>query len=392
MSETSIEDQIIEAAQEKLEDEGALPLSVVADSLGSEFSEDASAVTDVLYASGKVHIEIDPDSGERIVSRYGTGDTMLAGVSEEELMVGQPTDEHFEHLRILEPTNNPLVPPKKPYFRRKLGAHKTDVACLTRSLSKETPIGQQNVLLKGLPGVGKNALVDYVCAETNRPRLRIPASRDLRYEELMGHYAPTEDGSFEFKPGLLYLAVKYGYIVVIDEVNMAGGDINAILHNLLERDDARVLVNRMTNDIVRPHPEFSIIGTMNPVGFAGTKELNEAFADRFEELEIPFLDLKAERHVLLNTVDGLGPEHDDHLDQIISLANLARDEYEGQMMDTCITTRTLLTICDKFVDGWMDYRDATEFVLEQKLNEDDMDVISRYLSLFKNPDKDIRNA
>ena len=79
-----------------------------------------------------------------------------------------------------------------------------------------------------------------------------------------------------------------GYWLILDELNLAKSEILEALNRLL--DDNRELYIPEINQLVKPHPDFRIFATQNPISYGGRKELSEAFRSRFihfyfEELE-----------------------------------------------------------------------------------------------------------
>lgn len=286
---------------------------------------------------------------------------------------GDPTNEKFKSWTVLEESDHPLVPESKGYLTREIIGSKTDLDMLTRKLSKDTPSGQKHVLLEGLPGTGKNAMVREACAKTNRPMVRIPASKDIRYEDVVGHYAPNDDPdgpAFEWKDGLLTMAWRYGWVVVFDEINMAGGDITAALHQVTEGVGDNDLVIRQTGEIIEPHPEAYIVATMNPYGHAGTKQLNEAFESRFSRMEVPYLDAEGEKMVLMNEVEGLD-DYEEEVEKLIEFAGGLREQYVEDQLNISITTRELIKVCDHIADGFLTVEESIEHEIGSMLDKTD---------------------
>lgn len=93
---------------------------------------------------------------------------------------------------------------------------------------------------------------------------------------------------------MLVEAVRKGYWVVLDELNLAPSEVLEALNRLL--DDNRELFIPETQDIVKPHPHFMLFATQNPPGlYGGRKVLSKAFRNRFLELhfdEIPENELE----------------------------------------------------------------------------------------------------
>lgn len=146
----------------------------------------------------------------------------------------------------------------------------------------------QNVLLFGPKGAGKNHLTEALAAIEGLPIIAASFSLGIREEDLIGQMT-LRNGSTVFEDGALTWLMRHGGIFVADEVNAAPREVAFALHQVT--DSRRQLVLTVNGrEIVRAHPRFMFIGTMNP-DYAGTRELNEAFEDRFHvSLEIDYND------------------------------------------------------------------------------------------------------
>ena len=84
---------------------------------------------------------------------------------------------------------------------------------------------------------------------------------------------------------------KNGDIFVLDEINLADDAVIERLNSVLESGREITLAEKAgyKNQIVKAHPEFRIVGTMNPSGDYGKRELSPALRSRFTEIWIPSL-------------------------------------------------------------------------------------------------------
>jgi midasin len=86
-------------------------------------------------------------------------------------------------------------------------------------------------------------------------------------------------------------ALRKGYWVVLDELNLAPSDVLEALNRLL--DDNRELFLAEKQETIKPHPHFMLFATQNPAGqYGGRKQLSRAFRNRF--LELHFTDIPDE--------------------------------------------------------------------------------------------------
>ncbi|QFF98930.1 MoxR family ATPase [Psychrobacillus glaciei] len=145
------------------------------------------------------------------------------------------------------------------------------------------------ILLKGPTGAGKTKLAETVSQIFSQPVQSINCSVDLDAEALIGFKTIVlKDGlnSIEFVEGPVIEAMKKGHILYIDEINMAKSETLPILHSVL--DYRRMLTNPFTGEVIKAHPDFSVIAAINE-GYIGTTPMNEALKNRFVSFSIPYI-------------------------------------------------------------------------------------------------------
>jgi midasin len=105
-------------------------------------------------------------------------------------------------------------------------------------------------------------------------------------QEYLGSYVPDAvTGKLGFQEGILVEAVRKGYWVILDELNLAPSEVLEALNRLL--DDNRELHIVETQKVIKAHPAFRIFATQNPTeGYGGRKELSEAFKNRFVMIKV----------------------------------------------------------------------------------------------------------
>jgi midasin len=81
-----------------------------------------------------------------------------------------------------------------------------------------------------------------------------------------------QDISFYFLTGNLMKALKHGDWVLVDEINLASNDVLQKLLPAIEGKDV-LFYERGDDSLVKVHPDFRLIGCMNPGGEIGKKEL-----------------------------------------------------------------------------------------------------------------------
>jgi len=307
-------------------------------------------------------------------------DVSNADVSELEMSVGDPIGEDFNGLEILRDVGHPMVPDiDHGYVKRPVRGGMTDVELAAEIVADD----EYAALFQGETGVGKDYLVEYLCAKTNRPMVRVNFGAGTTYADLIGDWVPADDGGFEFKPGILYMAVKHGWVFVADEINAAGPEATMPLHGITESDGK--LSVPPTSEVLDPHPEFKMVATMNPPSYAGTKPLNDAFRTRFFVMDVDYLEPEGEKALLFEATHfDPNDSHDEQVvDRLTDLAANLRDNYKNMDIVTPVSHRDTMKVAK--VARFMDAEDAAKQVLQGMAAPEDKNAISKAIETTKWP-------
>ena len=159
-----------------------------------------------------------------------------------------------------------------------------------------------NVLLEGVPGLGKTHLVRTLGKVLSLPFSRIQFTPDLMPADITGTniLVRTEEGSaFRFQKGPLFASV-----VLADEINRATPKTQAALLEAMQEHSVTVEGETMP----LPEPYF-VLATQNPVEQEGTYPLPEAQLDRFLfKVLVPFPTLEELGSIMNLTVGGAKQE------------------------------------------------------------------------------------
>lgn len=201
----------------------------------------------------------------------------------------------------------------------------------------ESVLLREPCLLEGETSVSKTSIVLYMAMLLDQPVVRLNLNGQTDTGELVGRYVPQDVASalpvdtaelfaaqellesesrmilaraategrilnrveiqqimanermtvhpWRWQDGLIVTALKRGWWVVLDELNLAEPQILERLNPVLESYPSLVL-SEHDNSVIGPggipvHPEFRIFSTMNPAEYAGRSSLSPAYRDRW---------------------------------------------------------------------------------------------------------------
>ena len=132
-----------------------------------------------------------------------------------------------------------------------------------------------NVLLEGVPGIGKTRLIRSLGRVFSLPFSRIQFTPDLMPADITGTNVLEKDEKgnavYTFRPGPIF-----SHIVLADEINRTSPKTQSALLEVME--ERQVTVDGVTYPLARP---FMVLATQNPIEQEGTYALPEAQVDRF---------------------------------------------------------------------------------------------------------------
>lgn len=132
-----------------------------------------------------------------------------------------------------------------------------------------------NVLLEGVPGLGKTQLVKTLARVMDLSFSRIQFTPDLMPADVMGTNIIVRDergnSRFEFQKGPVF-----ANLVLADEINRATPKTQSALLEAMQ--EHTVTVGNTTYGLPQP---FLVLATQNPIEMEGTYPLPEAQMDRF---------------------------------------------------------------------------------------------------------------
>ena len=219
---------------------------------------------------------------------------------------GRPAARHFtseSHQFMSEPLTPAQLQAEADQFRNEFQA--------VRDAVGKVIVGQQrvveatltallcggNVLLEGVPGLGKTELVKALSQVLKLEFRRIQFTPDLMPADVIGTNIMTTDDAgkyrFEFRQGPIFTQ-----LLLADEINRATPKTQSALLETMQEGTVTTSGTTYTLD-----PPFFVLATQNPIEQEGTFPLPEAQLDRFMfKVVVPFLSREELNEVVTRTI------------------------------------------------------------------------------------------
>ncbi|XP_074625737.1 midasin-like [Acropora palmata] len=229
---------------------------------------------------------------QSLIQRFLLGHVNPSSILNQPLLIPRGGGEfcNFEGFWIARGSKEPFVSPK--YVLT------LSVKANLKDLSRVVSARYLPVLIQGETSVGKTSLIQWLAKASGNHCVRINNHEHTDIQEYLGCYTSDENGKLVFKEGVLVDAMRKGYWIILDELNLAPSDVLEALNRLL--DDNRELFIPETQETIAAHPMFMLFATQNPPGhYGGRKVLSRAFRNRFVELhfdELPSQELELILH------------------------------------------------------------------------------------------------
>ena len=88
------------------------------------------------------------------------------------------------------------------------------------------------VLLQGETSVGKTSLINWLAKSSGNVCVRINNHEHTDLQEYVGCYAADVTGKLVFQEGVLVEAMRRGYWIILDELNLAPSDVLEALNRV----------------------------------------------------------------------------------------------------------------------------------------------------------------
>lgn len=207
----------------------------------------------------------------------------------------------------------------------------------------------------GPSGSGKTSCIKQLAAKLNYPVFEVTGHSRLEFPELVGHHV-VRNGNMEFEYGPLSLAMKFGGILLLNEIDLLEPSTAAGLNSVL--DGQPLCIPENGGELIVPHEMFRFAATANSNGgsdetglYQGVQRQNLAFMDRFMVCEISYPSPDAEEQLLSRTAPalpvGLRKKMVEYANEIRRLF-MGEDgnTYNAASIEVTLSTRTLIRWAD----------------------------------------------
>lgn len=157
---------------------------------------------------------------------------------------------------------------------------------------------KEPVLLVGETGGGKTTVCKLLAENNNQELITVNCHMNTESSDFLGGLRPVRDHTgddvnklFEWVDGPLVSAMQKGDLFLADEISLADDSVLERLNSLLEPERTLLLAEKgadlnsaNNSETLVAHSNFLFIGTMNPGGDFGKKELSPALRNRFTEI------------------------------------------------------------------------------------------------------------
>jgi len=212
------------------------------------------------------------------------------------------------------------------YINRKVIGNLTEFDIYDEALQSRS-----NVLITGHAGSGKTMSVMAYASARNLKFYSVSAHAGIDVSQVFGKFNPTGDPDepFAWFDGGLTQCVREGNAVLLfNEINFLPERFTTVVFSLLD-DRREISLMDKDGEVVKAGDNLLIVGDMNP-NYRGTRQLNQAFADRFSQHRLTFeYDPSIERKLIKNQA-------------LLDMAGQLRARFDKEELTTPISTRSLV--------------------------------------------------
>jgi MoxR-like ATPase len=232
---------------------------------------------------------------------------------------------------------------------------------------------KRNIFLAGESGTGKSDMVQKLADFYGQTLIRINFHQGVTESSLIGKYV-VKNSETIFAYGLVPLAMKKGYWLLLDEIDYAEPEHTSVLQAVLEGKPLVITSNE--GEILKPHPSFRIFATGNTTGrgdstdsYHGTNFMNSAFLDRWTIFEMPYS--KKENKIIENIINDK-----DMAKKLVKVFELFRSlKKNGDITNAVFSTRRMMNIAEALKMG-DSLNDSFNYELFSRFSSEEVMILS----------------
>lgn len=245
----------------------------------------------------------------------------------------------------------------------------------------------EKMLLTGPPGTGKTSVTHQLAAWLRQPYARFNGKDGVEPSAFLGYSWATKEG-MEWRDGLMPIAVREGYLTVIDEVFKLPPGVQMAMQSLYEKNGFLMLDEKpgtIADKHVRPCKDFRLYGTDNTKGtgdnlgsYAAGQVQDVSTLDRFTiTKEVGYMEQTVEVGNLQKRYPALEQKV---LTKVVSFANLVREGFKTGDMSLTMSPRGNTVVCS-LVQRKINLKTALQLCFVNKLGDDrEVSVANAYIT------------
>lgn len=234
----------------------------------------------------------------------------------------------------------------------------------------------RNIFVTGPTGTGKSEFVIHLAKLLGQRVIRVNLSVGTTEGHLVGKFV-AKNGTTEFIYGILPIAMKNGWWLLLDEVDYAQPEHLSVLQPVLEGDNLLIVQNE--NEEIIPHENFRVFATANTKGrgdesqsYTGTNVLNMAWLDRWSVFEMEYTEFEKD---IVHTILGKDPKLADQVFHYFEMLRKALND--GQLINTAFSTRRMQQVCEMLAIG-EELRDVIKFELVYRYDTHEGQIVQEF--------------